>query len=179
MSDNIISGNYTKEPDEPKGEKDTNDKSIKAIITDPILSDDDKEKAILRTIRKRTISQTISFEAPYPPAEMLKQYNDATPDGANRILLMVENQSNHRIKLESHVIPEQLAQSKLGQYFGFILGILCLIATVTLALTGHDAVAGIVGGTTIVGLVAVFVTGKERQKSDIKRKVIPTKKNPD
>ena len=83
---------------------------------------------------------------------------------------MAENQGTHRISLESSVVKSQLTQSGRGQLLGFAISIICLIATVWLALNNHDTVAAIVGGTTLVGLVTVFVLGKKEQKSDLNRK---------
>lgn len=79
---------------------------------------------------------------------------------------MAETQSGHRIELEKHVLKEELRQSSNGQKFGFLLAILGIISALVLALLGHDAVAGIFGTTTIVGLVTVFVIGKKKQTKE-------------
>ncbi len=80
---------------------------------------------------------------------------------------MAENQSNHRIQLEDFAIKEELKQSNRGQMFGFILGIFGMGLAAILAILGHEAIAGIFGTTTIVGLVAVFVIGKNVQQKDL------------
>lgn len=50
--------------------------------------------------------------------------------------------------------------------FGFILALVGLIITFFLAYYGHEVVAGILGTTTIIGLVTVFVLGKKHQNID-------------
>ena len=83
---------------------------------------------------------------------------------------MAEKQSNHRLNLEDHAIKEELRQSGRGQIFGFILGLIGLGLAATLALFGHETIAGIFGTTTILGLVTVFVIGKKTQDKDLSDK---------
>ena len=47
-----------------------------------------------------------------------------------------------------------------GRLAGLFFAAGALIAAVILSLHGRDAVAGIIGGTTIVGVVAALITGK-------------------
>lgn len=111
-----------------------------------------------------------TWGGPLPAPKALKEYEVILPGLAERIVKMAENQGTHRISLESSVVKSQLTQSGRGQLLGFAISIICLIATVWLALNNHDTVAAIVGGTTLVGLVTVFVLGKKEQKSDLNRK---------
>jgi uncharacterized membrane protein len=133
-------------------------KDIEKILNDPTISRENREK-ILKTIT--TIAIRESFSGPLPPPKLLAEYNTVVENGAERIMKMAENQSNHRISLEDHAIKEELRQSRYGQYFGFALGILGMGIAAWLAATGHDTVAGIFGTTTVVGLVTVFVIGKK------------------
>ena len=102
------------------------------------------------------------FSGPLPPPEALGRYNNVLKNGAERIMQMAETQSKHRIALEKHAVKEKLKQSRNGQWFGFILGILGMGVAAALALSGHDTVAGIFGTTTIAGLVTVFVIGRKK-----------------
>lgn len=111
-----------------------------------------------------------SYRGAYPPPEMLKAYNSALPDGAERIMVLVEQQSKHRIQLESQVIARQSKESSLGQKFGFIIALLGLGVSTLLSLTGHETVAGIIGGSTILGLTTAFIKGREQQKSNLSKK---------
>ena len=83
---------------------------------------------------------------------------------------MAEKQSNHRMQLENYAVKEELKQSRLGQIFGFILGLVGFGLATTLAMFGHEAIAGIFGTTTILGLVTVFVLGKKAQHKDLSDK---------
>jgi uncharacterized membrane protein len=148
---------------------------LEPIIEDTQLPKEEKKekvREVVKSFSRILIQKQVIYKAPYPPPDLLKHYNSALPDGAERIMSMVEKQSNHRIALESKIIPKQSSESGRGQIFGFILAILCLISAFILAMNGHDWVAGIIGGTTIIGLITVFVLGKEEQKENLSEKDI-------
>lgn len=118
---------------------------------------------VLQAFLGISIQKFSSFSGPLPPPALLNEYSDIVENGAERIFQMTEKQSNHRMQLENHALREELDQSRRGQNFGFILGLVGLILATILAIMGHEVVAGIFGTTTIVGLVTVFVIGKRAQ----------------
>jgi len=136
---------------------------LEDIITS--LPEDKREKA-LKIFSSHSIERTSSFRGPLPPPSVLSEYSTIVDNGAERIMKMAETQSTHRIELEKYTIKEELRQSSNGQTYGFILAVLGIISALLLAILGHDAVAGIFGTTTIVGLVAVFVIGKKKQNNE-------------
>ncbi len=141
---------------------------LKAILADPNISEEKKDK-ILKAVVSISVRKA-SFSGPIPPPEYLIGYNNAIPGGAERILAMAEKQSAHRMQLEDYAVRQDFKQSRLGQIFGFVLGILGLGVATALALDGHEAVASILGTTTIVALVSVFVLGKRAQEKDLEKK---------
>ena len=110
------------------------------------------------------------YRGPIPPASELIAYNQAIPNGAERILSMAEKQSTHRMELEKTAVDRQTTQNGRGQIFGLVMGLVGIGSAVWLAMNGHDTVAGIFGTTTIGGLVYVFVIGKKAQKENLKEK---------
>jgi uncharacterized membrane protein len=142
---------------------------LKVIFSDPDISDE-KKKSILRAVISISVRKASSFSGPIPPPEILKGYNGVLKNGAERIVIMAENQSNHRMQLEDHAIKEELRQSRLGQVFGFILGLVGFGLATILAMYDHETIAGIFGTTTIIGLVTVFVLGKRAQHKDLSGK---------
>jgi len=74
------------------------------------------------------------------------------------------------MKLENKVIESQISQSKTGQWMAFIIALVSLGITCYLALDGHETTAGILAGTTIIGLVSVFIYGKRGQKKELETK---------
>lgn len=149
----------TGQPIEPNKEV-TLPQDLKNILA--TLEPDVQEK-ILQSF-SLNVTRSTSFRGPLPPPEHLEGYNRVVEGGAERIFRMAERQSEHRVGLEDHSVKEGLKQSGRGQWFGFVLALVLIASAVFLAVNGHDVVAGILGGTTIVGLVTVFVIGKQRQQ---------------
>lgn len=123
-----------------------------------------KKQELLKSI-SFTLIQKKSHSGPLPDAETLIKYNSVIPNGADRIMKMAENQQEHRMHIEKKVISEQSSQSKLGQWFGLIIGIVGIGCGTFLAHSGETTVGGIIAGGTVVSLVSVFVIGKKIQSS--------------
>jgi hypothetical protein len=52
-----------------------------------------------------------------------------------------------------------------GQYFGLII-VLVVLGLAAAGLTGHQQAASVFGGTTIIGLAAVFALGRIRTRDN-------------
>jgi len=135
-----------------------------------LLPEDEKHKAThtLSVSLQRTIRH--SYRGPLPRPEDLEKYSKVIPNGADRIMIMAEKQQDHRMALESKVIGEQQFQSKLGQWFGFIIGLVVVIGGVGCVVSGHEIAGLIFSGTGLTGLVSVFVIGKKSQVKTPKEK---------
>jgi uncharacterized membrane protein len=83
---------------------------------------------------------------------------------------MVEAQSAHRIQLESMVVASQQRQGERGQNYGLLIGIFGISVGAALSFFGHEAVGGVIAGTTVTGLVTAFLIGKSQQNSDLTAK---------
>jgi len=121
-------------------------------------------------IRTITASKSSVHIGPLPHPDLLAKYNEIIPDGANRIMTMAEKQQDHRSALENLAVRAQLQQSAKGQIFGFIISIIGLAISVSCILTGHELGGSILGGGGLLGLVSVFVYGKQRQSKSLKEK---------
>jgi len=119
-----------------------------------------------RLLRAISMMVSSSHSGPLPRPEDLEKYNGIIPNGADRIMSMAEKQSQHRLEIEKSVIAANNRESGTGQWMGFILGVLCLSASVFLGLNGQPWLGGILGGSTIIGLATVFVLGKKAQHSN-------------
>ena len=134
------------------------DKEI--LNTNPTLENIDPE------LRQELIKTAISVvsvsrvhSGPLPDVETLAGYDKIIKNGAERLMQQVELQSAHRRKIENWYN----IQSLLGQLFGFVIAGSVLYASYSLAINGHETVASILGGATIVGLTSIFVYGKKKQ----------------
>lgn len=113
-----------------------------------------------------TVQESRTHSGPIPDPESLARYDEIIPDGANRIMLMTENQQAHRIEIEKKVASSHVNQSLLGQIFGFVIGLVGIGVGAYLAILGHEVAGTTLIGGTIVSLVSVFVIGKREQKRD-------------
>ncbi len=136
-------------------------------------------KAIIDQIpkekREQALQSILSFKltissGPLPSPEILAQYNEIIPNGADRITTMAEKQSDHRMKLESIAIPAQLAESSLGQKIAAVISVLALACATYCAAIHETTVATTIGGATIVSLVYVFITGKKKGSQSLQEK---------
>ena len=137
----------------------------------------DRKKQILEVLEtsipagsELLITKTQMTSSPVPPAELLFGYNEAIPDGGNRLFSLVENQSHHRQILEDKMITGQLKLSRRGQTFAFILAAGFGIMAFVLALRGEKEVAISIFATTVVGLASVFIAGQWNQKRNLDQK---------
>lgn len=112
----------------------------------------------------------VHHSGPIPDPGTLEQYNSIIPNGAERIMIMAEEQSKHRRSLEAKVVNEQTESSKRGQIFAAILAALLIAAGTWAFSSGHDEVSGTIFGVTVVGLVAVFIVGKKQEKKSLQSK---------
>jgi uncharacterized membrane protein len=91
----------------------------------------------------------------------LEGYENILPGAAERILSMAENDAEHQREIEKDALNYQYKENRRGQYFGIIVVALCMIAVMVALFFGYEKAASIIGGTTVVGLVTVFVVGKK------------------
>lgn len=49
---------------------------------------------------------------------------------------------------------------------GLAIGSVALFTSLKLALAGHDRIAGVVGGTTVIALVSAFIFGNSKPETD-------------
>lgn len=68
------------------------------------------------------------------------------------------------------MIAGQVKQSSRGQIFGLIIAFFTLGSAVVLAMFGHEAVACVLGGSTVISLATVFVIGKREQRLKLEEK---------
>lgn len=108
-----------------------------------------------------------AFQGPIPDPETLAAYEKIVPGSADRILMMAEKQGEHRRNLESRGLDAQISDQKasrnearMGQFFGFTIGLVAIGSGTYLALNDAQLVGGCFGTGGVIGLVAVFLKGR-------------------
>ena len=115
------------------------------------------------SVQSITTTRSTSFKGPLPPPEILVGYNDATPDGAARIIAMADR-SEQRHKLEMKAIEaqikdqaEQRLERRRGQYLGFGIGVVTVICGTIAIAFGSPLAGGFLGTGGVVALVGAFL----------------------
>jgi uncharacterized membrane protein len=98
----------------------------------------------------------------------MKGYEEARPGSAERLMVMAEKEQAHQHAMQEKLVNAQtndLKQSRIerriGQYFGFIIGMTAIIFGGYIVLQGKQVAQQVAGGffgtTGVVGLVSVFL----------------------
>lgn len=127
-------------------------------LSEVIQSLDPKQKDVI--VQSIQAIRQESFIGPIPHPDMLRGYEQVKSGFAERIVSMAEQEQKHRFECEKKIVNGTVSETKRGQWIAFTIAVLFLIAAVALGLYGHDWLAGVIGGGTIVALVTVFVTNR-------------------
>jgi uncharacterized membrane protein len=130
---------------------------------------DEEQRIKLKAALALSIRST-HYRGPIPDPEMLRDYNKIVENGAERIVTQFEEQSTHRRSIERMVIKSQISESKRGQIFAFIIGMVGLGLAFASVMMGYNNFAITLASITIVGLVSAFIVGKRIQAKDLKEK---------
>ncbi len=109
---------------------------------------------------------------PLPPPEQLLKYNEAVPNGAERILAMAEKQALHRQSLEAKVIDGDIKRSYCGLAAGFVVTVSALSASTWLIYNGHDVAGASLFGASLVTIVIAFISGASLRKKERESKLM-------
>ena len=117
------------------------------------------------------------WEGPTPPPAILAQYNDALPNGAERIVAMLQRQEDHRIseeqkdgdhgrsmEREALALTRERVRGELqitarSQLYGLIILLAVIViggAGLILGILNHESVAAVVGGLLSAGGLATL-----------------------
>jgi uncharacterized membrane protein len=103
------------------------------------------------------------FAGPLPPPGVLKEYDSVQPGFAERIVAMAEREQSHRHGLEKRGLSGAINAERFGQVFAFLLSLLLIGGSIYLIATGNATSGTLLGGSTIIGLAYVFITGRKPQ----------------
>lgn len=108
-----------------------------------------------------TLTRTV--ESPLPLASEIEGYEKVLPGSADRILALVEKQSQHRQDCEKRELELAGRNDLIAIIFAFIFAMSVLICSVILILNNHSEAAAILAGCGVGATVAAFL---QKRKSD-------------
>ncbi|MGH7450205.1 MAG: DUF2335 domain-containing protein, partial [bacterium] len=97
-----------------------------STVSSPQISQADlakSEKGAAVKLIAQQIREFSAFSGPLPPPEAVEHYNKIIPNGADRLLKMVELQSEHRRACEETGLKASISISKRGQILAFLLSL--------------------------------------------------------
>ena len=113
---------------------------------------------------QRTVTQvamqSASWQGPLPPPSQLAQFDAVVPGCAERIIRMAEQEGEHAREVQMRAVKATVIGQYLGQAFALVLAASAMVASYLLAMSGHDGVAAILGGTTLTTVVLAFLQRK-------------------
>jgi uncharacterized membrane protein len=125
-----------------------------------------ENRASESTLLARASFHRSIYQGPLPPPEILKGYDLVNPGFAERVMAMAERQSQHRIELERTVVIGDHKKSWLGLGLGFVVAAGVFYGSYDLVKKGHDTAGTLLGGSTLVSLITVFVTGSNQRSKE-------------
>lgn len=117
----------------------------------------------------RIVAEAYTFQGPLPPPLMLEAYNQLIPNGADRFMKLVENQSEHRRRQESKLVSGRLSLDHCGLALAFLLGVIVIFAGIYLAMNGHQASSLAMVGT-LVPVLIILALKKKPQREAVQNK---------
>lgn len=109
------------------------------------------------------------YQGPIPPPSVLEGYNNIVPDAAERIIRLAEEQSNHRMNMETKVIQSNVMNERLGVVFAFVVVLVSVIGGIAVIMNNKSAEGLALVISSLCALAGVFIAGKYYQKKAMER----------
>lgn len=105
------------------------------------------------------------WAGPLPPPGALSQFDSIIPNGAERIMAMVEREQQHRIDQESAILEATIRDTRRGHWIGGAVSILALAGCVlSVYLGAHPAVSVALVSLPVVAIIQAIVRSKSNGK---------------
>ena len=111
-----------------------------------------------------------SYYGPIPPASEMAHYDEIHPGMANRIMLLAENQSTHRQKIESQAVKSNCVVSILGVCFAFIIAMSTLALAAYCFYLDKNGIGAFMGSFGLVSVVGAFIYGTRSNRQERREK---------
>lgn len=117
-------------------------------------------------VQSTSISQSALFAGPLPSPNLLDAYDAISPGFAERIVLMAENEQEHRHKTENTALTGSVNAEKRGQWFAFVISLIVFCGSIFLISQDHEISGTILAGGSLTGLAYIFIRGRRQMTKD-------------
>lgn len=137
-----------------------------------IVSSDDKgTQASQQDENNLSAIYASMYKGPLPPPSVLIKYNESVANGSERLFVLFEKQTNHRIDMEKKIVENDIFLQRFGQIIGATLAFSLLLGL--LISIWFKSSLGVLSSSSalIVFMVIIgyFVKGSSKQKNSEKR----------
>jgi uncharacterized membrane protein len=99
-------------------------------------------------------AQSMTFQGPLPPAQLLAEYEEIVPGSADRIITLAEREQRNRHSSATKFLHNDRVRISGATFVAFSL----IVASVVTAYLGHPIVAGLFGVSAILsGIVKAVI----------------------
>ena len=116
--------------------------------------------------RQELISVQASYSGPLPAPSDLAKYDVIVPGMADRLLTKFEQQADHRMALEAHVIHSDSTRATWGLAAAFVFGLVLLGAAIYLIVNGYETAGVVAIITEFVTYGGLFIYGSETRRRE-------------
>ena len=117
--------------------------------------DSETRRALIQQI------QTVAYQGPIPPPQMLADYNNMVPGLADRIVRKWEEQQDHRQKLERAIVEQDEGRMDRSQKYALVGALAGLGVAAVLDLAGASPwIAGIIAVVAVGGTSSAVLIGQ-------------------
>lgn len=105
------------------------------------------------------------WSGPLPPPAALEHFNQIIPNGAERIMAMVEREQAHRISEESSILKATIKDTARGHWIGLSISIASIVGCIVTAYMGaHPTVSIALVGLPLVAIIQSIMKNKSNGK---------------
>ncbi|MBF1054050.1 MAG: DUF2335 domain-containing protein [Parvimonas sp.] len=145
------------ELDKINSEKDLADSEVIIQEIDS-LSEEERNKVL------SSVTQEYTYSGILPHPMLLKQFDEVLPGTAERIITMTEKEGEHRRIIEKQIVDSEFKIQNQGIKLGFLIALVGILGSIFLAFYDKTIASTILGGSTLVSLVSVFIKGINTKK---------------
>jgi uncharacterized membrane protein len=125
-----------------------------------------KPLAKQRDADHKVLAQSQQWSGPLPPPAALQHFNEIIPNGAERIMKMVEEEQAHRVSYESALLAATIGDTKRGHWMGWSISIISVVgALASIFMQANPIVSVALVGVPLVSIVHAIMKSKSNSKS--------------
>jgi uncharacterized membrane protein len=141
------------------------------LETETTQSDTADPGRLVHPARMARRSMSVEYEeryhsGPLPSPDMLRDLEAIYPGAAKIIFSEFQAQGKHRRELEKEMVAGNIKLAANGQRIGGLIGITGILGSIVVTAMGHGGWGSLIAGSTLIGLVSVFVIGKTKQSRE-------------